>query len=203
MPVLASAKTMPTSPGIKSIEWTMSSVVGMVQSPFTLQQQTQEWPGQIWRAKVTLPVMTRANAATWMGFFGSLRGRANTFMLGPTPFKAPQGLAGGAPVVKGANNGGSTLSTSGWPINIANVLKAGDFFQLGNYLYMVVNPENSDLAGNANFDIWPNLRVTPGAGDALIVTNPQGIFRMATNDQAFSIDEALIYGMAFDCMEAI
>jgi hypothetical protein len=106
-------------------------------------------------------------------------------------------------VVKGANNGGSTLSTSGWPISITNVLKAGDFFQLGNYLYMVVNTESSDGSGNAAFDIWPNLRVTPGDGDRLIVTNPQGIFRMATNDQAFSIDEALIYGMAFDCMEAI
>lgn len=201
--VLQSAKTMPAAPGIKTIEWTMSSTVGVAQSPFTLQQQVQEWPGQIWQAKVTLPPMSRANAGAWMGFFGSLRGRANTFMLGPAPFKSPLGAAGGTPVVNGANNGGSTLATKGWPVGVTNVLKAGDFVQLGNYLHMVVNSENSDGLGNANFDIWPNIRVTPSDGDQVIVTNPQGIFRMATNDAVFSIDEAIIFGIAFNCMEAI
>src|ERR1700739_1406165 len=57
--------------------------VGLVTNPFTMQTQTQTWSGgDMWKAQITLPPMTRAQAAPWLAFFGALRGVANVFQLG-------------------------------------------------------------------------------------------------------------------------
>lgn len=203
MPVLGSAKTPPATPAMKDIDFSFVSTSGISISPFSKAQQVQEWPGQLLMAKVNMPAMKRSQAADWMAFFASLRGMVNIFSLQVPAWKTAQGIATGTPVVNGAANGGSSLATRGWTANITGILKAGDWFQVGNHLHMNLNTENSDSGGLASFDIWPDLREVPGDGTPIITTNPAGFFRMTQPKVDVLIDEALIYGFSFECMEAL
>jgi hypothetical protein len=204
MAVVQAAKTLPTSPGLRAVTITQMSTVGISMSPFTAQQQVQEWSAQMWKAQCTLPRMTRAQAANWIAALVSLRGMAGTFMLGDPSGKVPRGVNLGAPVISGNNNGGSSVATKGWTPNTNNVLVRGDWIQMpDNHLHMILSDENSDAAGIASFDIWPDLRSTFQDGQAVITTNAQGVFRLAGNEQPWDIDEAMTFGVQFNCMEAI
>lgn len=61
-----------------------------------------------------------------------------------------------------------------------------DYIQLGtganSRIYRVLNNINTDASGNATLDIWPRLRRSPTDGDAVIVSNTKGVFRLATNE---------------------
>ena len=204
MPVVQQAKQLPASPGPVSVQWIMHSVVAPSQSPYTLQTQTIEWSGQQWVAKIDMPPMKRQTAAPWMAFFASLHGMANVFQLGPLECARPLGIATGAPVVDGANNAGSSIETRGWTASVNGILLAGDFIQIGNRLHLIVNTENSDATGRASFDIWPDLRETPGDGTPIIINNPQGLFRLSTNDPGWSVDAAFNWDdFSFTAVEAI
>jgi len=194
---------MPATPGIKTSGWAMSSNVGLSISPFDRSTQVQEWAGEMWKIQVTLPVMQRSKAGQWLGFFASLHGPANPFMIGPETMASPQGVATGVPVVNGLNNGGFTLSTRGWTPSKAGILQMGDFIQVGNRLYMMASTEDSDAGGIANFDIWPSIREIPGDGDPIIIASPKGMFRLAQADIPFDVDEAGIFQFSFSAIEAI
>jgi hypothetical protein len=196
---------MPALPGFSAVTITQNSTVGMSASPFTGQQQTQEWSNQWWNAQVSMPRMTRASAANWIAFLVSLRGMAGTFMLGDPACKVPRGaalVAGATPLIAGNVNGGSSISTKGWTPNTQHVLVPYDWMQIDNHLYMILSDENADNAGNASFDIWPDLRTQPLDGTPIIIQNAQGVFRLAGNTQSFDIDNAFTYGIQFNCMEA-
>jgi hypothetical protein len=204
MPIIQAAKTLPTSPGIRAVVITQMSTVGMSVSPFTAQQQAQEWSGQMWKAQVALPRMTRAQAANWIATLVSLRGMAGTFMLGDPSCKTPRGANLGTPLINGNNNGGSSVSIKGWTPNTQHVLLPYDWIQLpDNHLHMILSDENADAGGVASFDIWPDLRTPFLDGQPVITTNAQGVFRLASNEQSWDIDEAITYGLQFNCMEAI
>jgi hypothetical protein len=204
MAVVQEAKTLPASPGLRAVTITQMSTVGLSVSPFTAQQQVQEWPGQTWKAQCVLPRMTRAQAANWIAALVSLRGMANTFMLGDPAGKVPRGVNVGAPLINGADNGGSSVSIKGWTPSTNNVLVRGDWIQLpDNHLHMILSDENSDAGGIASFDIWPDLRSTFNDGLPVITSNAQGVFRLAGNEQSWDIDEAITFGLQFNCIEAI
>lgn len=203
MPVIQSAKNLPASPGIRSVVITQNSTVGISESPFSGVIQTQEWSRQFWQAQVTLPRMTTAQASNWIATLVSLRGMAGTFMLGDPSRAIPRGVALGIPLVSGNNNGGSSILTKGWTPNTNNVLLRADWMQIDNHLYMVLSDENADGAGNASFDIWPDLQTTPQDGTPIIVTNAQGMFRLAGNQTAWDIDEAKTVGLQFNAMSVI
>jgi hypothetical protein len=203
MPVVQAAKILPTSPGIRAVTLTQNSTVGLSESPFSGVAQTQEWSRQFWQAQCTLPPMTRAQAANWIATLVSLRGMAGTFMLGDPSGKVPRGVALGAPLVSGNNNGGNSILTKGWTPNTPNVLLRADWMQIDNHLYMVLSDENSDAAGAASFDIWPDLQTAPQDGAPIIVQSAQGIFRLASNQQAWDIDEARTVGLQFNAVSVI
>jgi hypothetical protein len=81
----------------------------------------------------------------------------------------------GTPLVNGANQTGSTLTTNGWTASIATLLNAGDVFTIAGVY--AVNPQNyistgtlknftvtsvvaSDASGNASIGISPAITVT-------------------------------------------
>ena len=208
---------MPASPGLTTSGWTMSSNAAMTTSPFDRSQQVQEWPGEMWQIKCSLPPMTRAEASAWLSFFASLHGPVGTFMLGPYPLRLPLGPATGAvanslhqvglqgPFVYGDTNGKGqfSIATGGWQPNTPSIMEAGDFFQIGNHLHMMVSTEDADANGRAAFDIWPSLRETPQDGDPIIVTSPQCMFRLASNDFEFDIDSAAIFTFSFNAIEVL
>jgi hypothetical protein len=67
----------------------------------------------------------------------------------------------------------------------------------------VLTDANSSAGGAVTLDIWPHIRVAPADNAAVTVSDAKGLFRLSSNEQAFSINEAAIYGMTFAAMEAV
>jgi len=77
-------------PAPASIECSQVDAVAASLSPFTFQQQVQQWgvggsppsPSTYRKASVTMPAMSDANAQAWVAFLVSLNGVANCFQFG-------------------------------------------------------------------------------------------------------------------------
>jgi hypothetical protein len=99
------------------------------------------------------------------------------------------------------------LVTDGWTVSTTGILKAGDWIQLGSAstttLHKVLDDVNSDGSGNATLELFPRIRTSPSDDAAITVSSPKGIWRLASNQMEYSIDEASIYGITFACIEAI
>ena len=199
--------SLPTNTGIKQIEFRAINAVAYSASPFTFSGQAFAYSGQMWQADITLPMMKRDNAEQWLSWLISLRGQYGTFLLGDPTGSTARGVATGAPLVNGAGQTGGTLVIDGATVSTTGWLKAGDYIQLGSAgtstLHKVLQDANSDGAGNVSLEIWPHLRVSPSNNSSVVVSNTKGRFRLSSNEQAWSIDEASRYGMAFAAMEAI
>jgi hypothetical protein len=75
--------TIPTSPPAPaSIEFTQIDNVAISVSPFTGQQQTQDWQATYMEASVSLPPLTYAQAQAWVTFLRNLKGVAGVFQFG-------------------------------------------------------------------------------------------------------------------------
>lgn len=199
--------TLPSHTGIAQINFRAINTVGMSMSPFTYAQQVVAHSGQRWEADITLPPMKRADAEQWIAWLVSLRGQLGTFTLGDPTGATPRGSAGGTPVVNGADQVGGTLAIDGCTASQTGWLKAGDYIQLGSgttaTLHKVLQDANSDGSGNVSLDIWPYIRSAPTDGSIVVTSNTVGKFRLASNEQNWSINEASIYGMTFGAVEAI
>lgn len=183
------------------------NVVAASVSPFTGQQQVYKHPGEWWEMEVTLPSMTRAEAEEVNAFLIALRGKYGTFLLGDPVGTSLRGVGTGTPLVKGAGQVGSSLVTDGWTAATTNIVRAGDWIQLGSgsatRLHKVLANANSDGTGTATLDIWPSLRSSPSDNAGIIVTATKGLWRLSTNDVDFSISIGQEYGITFACVEAL
>lgn len=199
--------SLPTHTGIRSIEFRAINAVAYSRSPFTFQGQTFAYAGQMWQADITLPPMKRADAEQWVAWLVSLRGQLGTFLLGDPLGATARGAATGTPLVNGASQIGGSLIIDGAATSVTGWLKAGDYIQLGAgssaTLHKVLQDANSDGSGNVTLDIWPHIRTAPADDATVTVSNTKGLFRLSSNEQAWSIDEASIYGLTFGAMEAI
>jgi hypothetical protein len=197
-------------PGPASVEFGVRSVVATTESPFTLGQEVQEFPGQAWMARVVVgPVTGNAGIAPWRAFFAGLNGKAGTFLLGDPIGIAPRGVATGTPQVDGTQSAGAkTLATKGWTNSTANILRAGDFIQIGSgattRLHMVTVDASSNGSGLATLDIWPALRREGIANNATIsLSNCRGTFRLAQNVNLWRLEAPFKGSFSFEAMEAV
>lgn len=196
--------SIPSSPAWRQLDFTAHDSVGMTQSPFTLQSQTQYWAGaDYWSVNAALPSMSYMDAKQWVSFMLECRGKLNIFQLGDPLGKYPQGTPAGTPVTSGTNlSTATTLLTTGWTANRGNLLMPLDYIQIGYRLYNVVsNPVSSDSSGNATINIWPSLREAPTSGTPIITSNCTGLFRLASNDREYTFRETKTVGLAFKCSE--
>lgn len=179
------------------------SVVAVSRSIFTMRSQVQEQQGQMWTMDGALPPLKRDEAEPWLAFFLKLNGMLGTFMAGDVLGKRPQGTGFGNPVVDGSGQSGQTLITRGWNGSTA-VLKAGDYFQVGQRLYKVVDDAlPTGATGQATLDFWPRLRESPNDGEQLIIVDARGLFRLAGNDSLIvSVDTRHVYDISFSAVEA-
>ena len=183
---------LPTFPPVpKSVEWEMGDTVGSARSPFSQQQQIQQWNASLLRASVSYQPMTDPQARPWLAFLAALQGVANIFQFGDPVLTGPQSPAAVAGAVSGANQTGYTLNTT------SSGLTLGDWIQIGLRLYLVTS-----VAGGA-LGIWPQIRETPADGTPLVITNTQGLFRLTKNQRKISVNTARHYGITFEIEEAI
>lgn len=199
---------MPSSPGARSVEFTVKDSVAIVDSPFTGQAQVQQWPGaDMLMGTFTLPALTRYEASAWIAFLMQLRGMSFAFQLGDPLNTASLGTPSGTPVVNNtlAANGNAamsqTLTTSGWTVSTSGLLLPGDYIQIGYRAYRVLDNVTSDSSGNSTFNIWPSLREIPSNGTAVLTENTQGLFRLSSNNRKFSFDVTKLTHLSFQFQE--
>lgn len=199
--------SLPTAAGIRSIELRAINAVAYSRSPFTFAGQAFAYAGQMWQADVTLPPMLRADAEQWVAWLVSLRGQLGTFLLGDPAAATPRGVATGTPLIKGASQTGGTILIDGATPSVTGWLKAGDYVQLGSSvtarLHKVLVDANSDASGNVTLELWPHVRTAPADNAAVTVSDAKGLFRLSSNEQAWSINEAAQYGVSFSAMEVV
>ena len=144
-----------------------------------------------------------------MAWLISLKGQLGTFYLGDPAATTPLGSARDTDtiLVDGAVSSGDTIAIDSAPASQTDYLKAGDYMEIGTgvnrQLFKVLNDVDTDGTGSATVDVWPNVRTSIADDAAVTVQSAQGIFRLASNEQAFSINEASIYGITFGAIEAV
>lgn len=199
---------VPTSSCFAGVTMTLNRVIGVTQSPFTLETQTFKWPGEQWSMQLQMPAMTRrAMAAEWYAFALKLEGTFNYFLMGDPSAKTPRGTPAGSPVVDGGGQQGNTLLTRGWTPNSQSVLMAGDYIQLGtgmdSRLHMVVDDADANGDGETVLNIVPALRTPPNDGLTIITNNAKGVFRLTDNSFSWGVSPGPLYRLNFDAVEVI
>ena len=180
------------SVGIQNMSMRLKRVVAVSESPFTLDTQVYTHQGARWEAEISLPPLSHAEARSVEGFIVGLIGREGTFTFG-NPLHTSTATA---TLSAQATIRSETLTTTLG----GSAVSAGTYFQLGSYLY-IVTADKSSGAGTLSFQ--PPLRETIASGQACDFTLPKSLWRMASNDVGWSINEASIYGFSFACEEAL
>jgi len=197
--------SLPTSIGIAQIELRATNAVAISRSPFTFQSQVHAYTGQSWQADVTLPSVRRDLAEDWVAWLISLKGQLGTFYLGDPNAATPRGSARDSDtiLVNGAVSSGNTISIDSAPASQTDYLKAGDYLQVGTQLFKVLTSVDTNGSGEATIDVWPDVRTSISDDAAVTVQDTKGLFRLSSNEQTFSINEASFYGITFGAVEAI
>jgi hypothetical protein len=199
--------SLPTHTGVRSVEFRAVNAVAYSRSPFTFSGQAHAYSGQMWQADITLPPMRRSNAEQWIAFLISLRGQFGTFLLNDPLGCTPRGSAGGSPLVNGAAQTGNLINIDNCTASQTGWLKAGDYVQFGtgssSSLHKVLEDVNSNSSGETTLEIWPSVRTAPANNSAVVTSSAKGLFRLSSNEQAFSANEAALYGITFAAMEAV
>ena len=173
--------------GIQSMTMRLRSATAMSSSPFTFDQQVYEHPGVRWEAEIKLPPLKRSDAKAVEAFLAGLRGSSKTFSLG-SPLHTTTGTGSISAVTANSTSATGTFSN----------VDPGDYFQLGDHLYIV-----TAVTSGTAITIMPPARQTISTSTALDFTLPKGIWRLASNEIDWNIDQASFYGFTFACVEAL
>ena len=188
--------SLPTNVGMASIELRARNTVAVSMSPFTYKQQTHSYDGQMWEADVTLPPMNRDDAESWVSFLMSLKGRAGTFLLYDPSARSVRGTATSINVTGVVGDDSLTVNSSN------GTLKAGDYIQLGADIDATLHKVLVDYSGSGDLEVWPKLRKARTGVDAVLV-DASGLFRLASNETAWSVDNASFFGISFGATEVV
>ena len=198
--------TFPTVSGVQTQSFSLVRNVAVSTSPFTGQDQVFQHEGEFWATQIKFPPMLKDKAATIIAFLLQLRGRRGTFKLGDQDRKTIQGVATGTIRVNGASQTGNQVALDGFANSTNNVFKAGDYIQIGSFLYMVTEDVNSNSSGEANVKIEPSLRqgIETIADDATVTySNTTTLFRLDTNETGWDTDQVSKYGISLSATEAL
>jgi hypothetical protein len=199
--------SLPTAPERRLVEWNFSDAVAAVESTFTGQVQTQEWPGaDMLGGTMTMPSLTQPQADDWISFLMQCRGRRNAFLIGDPLKTSPRGSVAGTPLIDNTVTSGNaamsqTLGIKGFTASAAGVLLRGDWIQFGFRFHRVLDDVDADGSGKATIPIWPSIREVPTDGGAIVTTNPKGLFRLANNQRTWSADVKRLTQLSFQIQE--
>ena len=185
--------TPPSPFRISKLSLSGLSVTSRNVSPFTLQTQQYNWPGQGWFGSVECPPMVRADAEAVIGFL--LAAQRGTFYFQDYANTSPRGNVTGTLTVSSATANTSTLTYSGGGVT---TFALGDWLQISTSLYKVVQVNTS-----SSVDLFPVLRSSYAGGTAITYSNAKGVFRLTSPQTDWSIDLANIYGISFSIVEDI
>jgi hypothetical protein len=185
---------LPTT-GISSVEFRTVNANATSQSPFTFKQQIISHGGEKFEATINLVSMKREDSSAWKAALVSLKGSLGTFLLGDPSCSTSRGTVSSCTLTGSAGDESGTVVMTG-------TLKAGDYIQLGSGSSAKLHQVLVDQDGDGTLELWPALR--SDYTDATVVfNNPKGVFRLSNNVTSWSIDNASIYGISFEAVEAV
>ncbi|QUN07503.1 hypothetical protein KDN34_02890 [Shewanella yunxiaonensis] len=139
-------------------------------------------PGAYWSAKLSFATLTRAKAQSLLGTLTALDGTAGRIQMWDHAFASPMGNGGGTPVVDGNGQTGNTLNIRNCTPSVT-WLNAGDYFQCGNQLHIMIADAVTDSAGKCTLQFRAALRESPADGAAITVTQAKAIMRLVDDKQ--------------------
>ena len=169
--------TFPTVSGIQTQRFSLVRTVAVSSSPFTGQDQVFQHEGEFWTTQIKFPPMLKDKAAVVIAFLLQLRGRR-----------------------------GNQVALDGFANSTNNVFKAGDYIQIGSFLYLVSEDVNSNSSGEADVKIEPSLRqgIETIADDATVTySNTTTLFRLDSNETGWDTDQVSKYGISLSATEAL
>jgi hypothetical protein len=184
--------TPPSPFNLSRLSFTGVSATSRNTSPFTLQTQQYNWPGQAWLGSVDCPPMKRADAEQIVAFL--LAAQRGTFYFQDYANPTNRGGVTGTLTVTTATANGTTLTFGGATGSFA----VGDWLQISTSLYKVVQVNSS-----SSVDLFPALRKSYAGGTAITYANAKGVFRLASPSTEWAIGEASIYGVGFAIIEDV
>ena len=184
--------TPPSPFNLSRLSFTGVSATSRNTSPFTLQTQQYNWPGQAWLGSVDCPPMKRADAEEIVAFL--LKAQRGTFLFQDYANPTNRGGVTGTLTVSTATANGTTLGISGATGSFA----VGDWLQISTSLYKVVQSNSS-----SSVDVFPALHKSYAGGTAITYANAKGVFRLASPSTEWAIGEASIYGVGFAIIEDV
>ena len=190
--------TPPSPFKLSRLSLTGVSATSRSTSPFTLQTQQYNWPGQAWLGSVDCPPMKRADAEEIIAFL--LKAQRGTFYFQDYANPLNRGGVTGNLAVASATANGTTLGISG----ASGQFAVGDWLQISTSLYKVVESTSS-----SSVDVFPALRKSYAGGTSIIygrtgnAARAVGVFRLASPSTEWSIGEASIYGVGFAIIEDV
>jgi hypothetical protein len=180
------------SVGIQNMSMRLRRVVAVAESPFTLDTQVYTHQGARWEAEVSLPPLSHAQSRSVEGFIVGLIGREGTFTFGNPLHTSTL-----------SNNTVSSAAVRAETFELGSgtvAVPAGTYFELNSYLYIVTEDK---AANEATLKFQPPLRSAVTSSLVVKYNLPKSLWRMASNDVGWSINEASIYGFSFSCVEAL
>ena len=177
--------------GLTNVNLRLVRTVGMSESPFSYEQQVHDFGGARWEAEITLPPLSHSEARSVEAFLVGLKGRSGTFTFGH-PLHTHSGTFALASATAVRDE---TIS-----VVTSDSVSAGNYFQLGNYLYMITEDISS---GTSDIDIQPPMREVIASSTALDFTLPKSTWRLSSNQVEWNTNAASLYGFTFACIEAI
>lgn len=175
--------------GIANIEMRLARSVAVAESPFDYQQQAYDFGGARWEAEITLPPLSYAEARSVEAFLIGLKGRSGTFTFGHPLHSISKSIS----LTANTAVNDQTISVSG------NSVDAGNYFQIGNYLYIVTE----DWTGSGAMSIQPPIREVIASGASLDFTLPKSTWRLSANDIGWSTTTSSMYSFTIPCVEAL
>ncbi|EOW9224863.1 hypothetical protein ACN26P_003395 [Vibrio cholerae] len=163
-----------------AMDWHLQANTKTFTSSFNNSIRTASFPGEQWIGTMTFNRLSREKARDLEVFVRSLSGASGRFLL--RDLKSKGRPAKGVPVVAQADQTGGLLLTSGWLPNQL-VMRAGDYFSVGDELKQSKVDVLSSASGTAILEFYPWLRHTPSVGAAIITDRPAGIFRLSDDRQ--------------------
>lgn len=174
-----------------SITWRMDTNHALAASPFSGHVQAQRGQLERWAFTMEIRRLTREEMQAAQGFFLALEASLNTFRMHDPAACQPLGVATGSPVLAAtAASGARTLSISGFTPSVSNILRAGDWIQIGDQLAKVVADVSSSATGTASVTIWPKVMVEVASGQPVVVREAKGIFRFTSQLPEWTADAA-------------
>lgn len=177
----------PADIGMTDVTLRAVNIVGQQLGPFNFGREIQVFPGARWEMEIAFLPVERAEAQRLEAFLVSLRGRAGRFRLADPYRSLPLGSNLGTPLVRVATAAGDEdVLTKGWDPDETDLLKAGDFIEIGQRLHMVLQDVDSDASGHATVKVWPPVREVHAIDDPLVTENARGVFALDANAPEFT-----------------